>query len=356
MNTLLLSHTLKGKCIFWSKGYFAVPPDTGQLKARSGKALVLFLLLFLCFLTARGQEGFRNVLTFNLDNDAFVAWENRDRYYSFGVGASLAFNSKRLLGFQNWFKKKSSHFFNTSLQIEGYTPTNKVVTESQISGDSIIVFDRPFAGLFYGTLETTYNFERSFFRTGYLLGILGPSSGAGRLQRWIHDNVSQDGVFDAWQFQLPDQLILNFSGQYVYDFVPKDNWFDIYGALQARIGNLYIDTGPTLGFRIGRFNEICKTVVLGGELLAGKSDWELYLHSTFSTTLAFFNGTAQGRLFGPKFEYALEEINPLYPAMSHGIYFAYRRVVIGYDLFFTYGKVVQNQRHIYARMEFRYRF
>lgn len=324
------------------------------------RILVLGVLLLSLFfkngIYSQEDQQYKNVLTLNIDNDAFVAWENRDRYYSFAAGASLAFNSKSLLGFQNWFGKKRSYFFKTGLRIEGYTPTNKVVTELQLSGDSIVVFDRPFAGLFFGTLETTYNFERSFFRTGYLLGIMGPASGAGRLQRWIHDNVSQGGVFDAWRFQLPNQLILNFSGQYIYDFMPGNNWFNIYGALQARIGNLYIDTGPTLGFRIGRFNDIHKTVALGGELLAGKSDWELYLHSTFSNTLAFFDGTAQGRLFGPKFEYALEEINPLYLAMSHGIYFAYRRVVIGFDHFFTYGKVVEKQRHIYARMEFRYRF
>ncbi|MGB5691633.1 MAG: lipid A-modifier LpxR family protein [Flavobacteriaceae bacterium] len=268
----------------------------------------------------------------------------------------LFFGAKNLLGLQNWFSQKEHNFFNAGILFEGYTLTNKVVTKEQLQCDSLVILDRPFIGLLFGMLESTYTFERSFFTAGVLLGIMGPSSGAGRLQRWIHDNVSQGDVFDAWRFQLPNQLILNFSGQYVYDFMPENNRFDIYRALHARIGNLYIVTGPTLGFRIGRFNEIHKTVALGGELLAGKSDWELYAHSTFSTTLAFFDGTAQGRLFGPKFEYALDEINPLYLAMSHGIYFAYRRVVISFDHFFTLGKVVEKKRHIYARMEFRFRF
>ncbi|MEN8800248.1 MAG: lipid A-modifier LpxR family protein, partial [Flavobacteriaceae bacterium] len=292
----------------------------------------------------------------NSDNDAFVAWENRDRYYTYGMGASLAFKAKNLLGLENWFSQKEYNFFRAGIRIEGYTPTNKVVSEEQLQGDSLIVFDRPFAGLLFGTLESTYTFKRSFFTTGVLLGIMGPSSGAGRLQRWIHDNVTDDDVFDGWRFQVPDQFIMNFSGDYVYDFLPDASWFDIYGGAKARLGNLYIDASPVLGFRIGRFNSLGQTVSFSNGLLAGKSDWELYLRSSFSANFAFFNATAQGNLFGPKFEYAVDELNPLFLSMTHGIYFAYRRIVIGYDHFFSYGEVVKKQRHIYARFEFKYRF
>ncbi len=323
------------------------------------KLSVLFslsLLLSPNFVFSQTDEQFKSVLTFNSDNDAFVFWENKDRYYTYGIGVSLSFRSEKFLGLEKWFVDKESFFLNAGMRMEGYTPTNKVVTAQQIEGDSMVVFDRPFAGLLYGTLESTYNFKRSYFRTGILLGIMGPSSGAGRLQRWIHDNVTQDGVFDGWRFELPDQILLNLSGTYVYDFTPQASWLGFYGYWQARLGNLYIDTTPKLGLRIGRFNDINKTAVFGNGLLAGRSDFELYLHSSFSTTLAFFDGTAQGRLFGPQYEYALDDINSLYFAMSHGIYFSYRRIILGFDHFFTYGKVLADQRHIYARLEFRYRF
>ncbi len=321
------------------------------------RAFFIFLLLQTGLLYAqRSPTDFKRVLTIHTDNDAFVAWENRDRYYTYGLGGSLSFKAKNLLGLQDWFSQREHYFFRAGLRIEGYTPTNKVVSEEQLQGDSLVVFDRPFAGLLYGTLESTFTFKRSFFTAGVLVGIMGPSSGAGRLQRWIHDNVTQDGVFDAWRFQLPDQLIFNLSGKYLYDFTPANTWFDVYGEAEGRLGNLYIDASPRLGFRIGRFNPVQKSVALGNGILSNTSDWELYLHSRFSATLALFNGTAQGRLFGPTFEYALEDINPFYLAMSHGIYIAYKRVVFGYDLDFRYGEVVERQRHIYGRFEFKYRF
>ena len=321
------------------------------------KILSIFIILYFGTISAQEPKSeFQSVLTINSDNDAFVAWENRDRYYTFGIGASFAFRAKRLLGFQKWFPKKEGIFYSGGLRMEGYTPTNKVVTEFQSQGDSIIVFDRPFAGLFFGTLETSYIFQRSIFKTGILLGVLGPSSGAGRLQRWIHDNVTDDGVFDGWRYQVPDQLLLNFSADYVYDFIPDATWFDVYGGAKARFGNLYIDASPVLGFRVGRFNRIGKTVAFGNGILAGKSDWEVYLRSSFSANIAFFNATAQGNIFGPDYEYAVEELNPLYLSMTHGIYFAYRRVVLGFDHFFSYGEVIKKQRHIYARFEFQYRF
>jgi hypothetical protein len=317
---------------------------------------IVFLFHFGTFFAQEESIDFNNVIGINTDNDALVAWENRDRYYTFGIGASLSFKARKLLGLQNWFSSKKTVFYTAGLRMEGYTPTNKVVTVLQREGDSIITFDRPFAGLFFGTLETTYGFERSFFKTGILMGIIGPSSGAGRLQRWIHDNVTDDGVFDGWRYQVPDQFILNFSGDFIYDFTPEASWFDIYGGAKARLGNLYIDASPVVGFRIGRFNNIGATAAFGNGLLAAKTDWELYLRSSFSANVAFFNATAQGRLFGPDFEYAVDKLNPFFLTMTQGIYFAYRRIILGFDHYFSYGEVIKKQRHIYARLDFKYRF
>ena len=314
--------------------------------------------MYLCVISLFSQDDqyYKSVLTVNSDNDAFVFWENRDRYYTFGIGLSTSFKAGKLLGFQNWFDQKNDFFFTGTMRMEGYTPTIKVVTLPQIEGETLIEFDRPFAGILFGSLETTYTFERSFFRTGMLAGIIGPSSGAGRLQRWIHDNVTDDGVFDGWSLQVPDQFVLNFSAEYLYDFTPNWQMFDLYGGAKVRLGNLYIDSSPLLGFRFGRFNGLAKTVAFGNSILQGKSDWELYYRSNFSLTFAGYNATAQGNIFGPKFQYAVDKLNPAFLAMSHGIYFVYRRVGISIDHFFTYGEVVEHQRHIYARFEFRYRF
>lgn len=315
-----------------------------------------FIFLFVSIqITAQDQNSFNKEFSFSSANDAFVVWQNSDRFYSFGLGSSLKFKREKLFGLQNLFSKKTDYFFETGIRLEGYTPSNKEVSVIEIEEDSIS-FDRPYAGLLYGTFHITYAFERSFVRGGALLGVMGPSSLAGDFQSWFHDNITDDPIFDEWRFQVPDQLIFNMDIKYGYDFLPQEKWFDIFGTLDARIGNLYIDATPTLGLRLGKFNKLASSAGTDNNILSNSSGIELFFQSEISGSLNIFDGTAQGNLFNNDFEYAVDELNTFSAMLTQSIYFSSRRFSLGIEHYFTFGKVVPNERHVYARTILKYKF
>jgi len=314
------------------------------------------ILLFLSIqISAQDRDSLNREFLFSSANDAFVVWQNSDRFYSFGLGASLKFKKEKLFGLKNLFSTKTDYFFETGIRLEGYTPSNKEVSLVEIVEDTIS-FDRPYAGLLYGTFHITYAFERSFLRSGALLGIMGPSSLAGDFQGWFHDKITDDPIFDEWRFQVPDQVIFNMDFKYGYDFLPLQNWFDVYGTFDARIGNLYIDATPTLGLRLGKFNKLASSVGMDNNILSNSPGIELFFQSAISGSLNIFDGTAQGNLFNNDFKYAVDALNTLSGLLTQSVYFSSKRFSLGVEHYFTFGKVVPKERHVYARTIFKYKF
>ncbi|WP_282161705.1 lipid A-modifier LpxR family protein [Ulvibacterium marinum] len=324
----------------------------------ASKSNGLFLFFILLFFSIEGNaqrpDIFSSEISLSSANDAYVIWQNSDRFYSYGAGVNLKFKKEKILRLQKYFPKKTGYFFEIGLRLEGFTPTNKTVTPSEIQ-QSTISFDRPYAGLLFGTFNVTYAFERYFLKGGALLGIMGPSSLAGDFQGWFHDKITDDPIFEEWRFQVPNQPIVNLNVAYAYDFIPQQKWFDVYGMLDTRLGNLYIDATPTLGFRFGKFNKLSESVGMDNNILSN-SGIELFFQSAISGSLNIFDGTAQGNLFNNDFEYAVNELNTFSTTMTQSVYFSSRRFSLGIEHYFTFGKVVPNERHVYARTILKYRF
>ena len=304
---------------------------------------------------SQDTKEYKHALGFTSDNDAYVAFENFDRFYTFGADIFFAWKPDRFLGLEKPIPKKNNYFFRLGLQQEGYTPTKKVVTAQEVEQDSIF-FDRPFAGLLYGTLEGTYVLERSFLKTELQLGLMGPSALSREMQDWIHENITGDGIFDGWAYQVPDQVILNLNVTGAYDLLPLSQGFDVFAMGRARFGNLHIDATPMLGLRLGKFGMLGTSSAFGNSLIAQRSQKEIFLKSTVSATFTAFNGTAQGNIFRRDFEYAVEDMSRFHVEMTHGVYLSGKRYALGFDHVFSYDKVVKGTRHIYARIDFIYRF
>ena len=314
-----------------------------------------FCFLFSLKVSAQDNTSFKYSFELSSDNDAYVAWENLDRYYSFGVGMKMAFRPKQFLGLQRLLPNKKNFFIDILLKSEGYTATKQVVRRSDVEQDSVS-FDRPFAGVLFGQLGISYTFTRSFIKAELLLGVMGPSSLTQELQDWIHENITVDDVLNGWEFQIPDQLIFNLNLSGAYDFTPETKGFDVFAMGQFRAGNLYIDARPLVGIRIGRFGPLTTSSAFGNGVLATNLISEFYLRSTVSAAFTLFNGTAQGNLFDRDFEYAVEDFNQFHTAMSHGIFFRKNRYSLGFDQVFSFGKPLKGVRHIYGRILLEYSF
>ncbi|MCO4823135.1 MAG: DUF2219 family protein [Flavobacteriaceae bacterium] len=306
-------------------------------------------------LTSQNKSAYKYALSISTDNDALGLWENFDRYYTYGIGFNFYVKPDKFLGLEKLFSKKENHFIAFGIKSEGYTPTRYNLDFDDIPIDQL-PFERPFAGLLFGTLESTYTFNSSFIKLKFLLGVMGPSSYAKDIQDWLHDKLPDSHPLKGWEFQIPNQAIININLLVAHDFFPEATTFDVFAMGQTRLGNLYIDATPTVGFRIGKFLNLNNSSGFNNGLIAPDNAKELYFKSTFSATLSAFNGTAQGNLFGNNFEHAVNELSYFYTSMSHGIFLTGKRYSAGFDNVFTFGKVNKNARHIYGRLNFKYRF
>lgn len=320
---------------------------------------VLFFSLIQGFLiqkiASQEQKPIKYAVEISSDNDAFALWDNSDRYYTFGVGPKFYLKSEELIGLEKLFSTKENYFFEFGMRSEGYTPTRQSYDKIEVKSDTLS-FERPFAGLLYGTVGATYTFERSFIKTELLAGIMGPSSYAREIQDWLHSQLPDSDEVEGWEYQIPNQAIINFNVRGAYDFLPEATWFDIYAAAEARLGNLYIDATPSLGIRFGEFEALSQSTVFGNTLIAPMQVKEFFFRSSISATFTAFNATAQGNLFHRDFEYAVDDLSHFHTTISNGIYIAFKRISLGYDNIFTFGKVNKGAQHIYGRLDFRYRF
>lgn len=326
------------------------------------KQATLFLIsatIILCYSQCYGQseQQYNHEVSISSANDAFlIIGDDLDRFYSFGFGSSIKIKDRKLLGIENWFSKKVDYYFELGIRIEGYTPTNKEVSEFEIQSNTIS-FDRPFAGVSYGFFNATYGFKRSFFRSGIILGIIGENSQAGDIQTWFHENITNDQVFrDEWVYQVPNQLIYNINLEYAYDLLPNNTWLDVYAAAQAQLGNFRINATPSIGLRIGKFEKIAASMGFDNSILGGKNNFELFLQSNFSVTANAFDATAQGNIMNRNFEFEVEQLNPIHSTFQHSIYMVYKMVSLGYEQYFTRGVTLKNAQHSYGRFLLQYRF
>ena len=325
------------------------------------KLLKVSILCF-CWLLAQSsiaqehKNAYRYQLSIDTDNDAFIHWENYDRYYTYGVGFKVSFLADSLLGVQKWFPKKEDHFYAIGLRSEAYTPTHLQRREPEEGEENDTDFDRPFAGLLYGTVEANYVFKNSYARFELLAGLMGPSALSGDIQQWIHDNIVVGGDVEGWAYQIPDQFIMNLNGTYGIGIPTKWDWIEPYTKADLRLGNLYVDAGATLGLRIGRFRPYNRSISARNGWLGPRKRSVFYYQATVSATAVAFDGTAQGKLFARPYEYAIEDLSHIYGSMTHGLYWGNSRMVIGFDVTVNYSKVIPRSRHIYGRIDFRYRF
>jgi hypothetical protein len=327
-----------------------------NLKQNSFKIFIFSCTIYLSnVLVAQEKESMKYGVEISTDNDAIGIWKNLDRYYSFGIGVKFYVKSKKFIGLENLFSNKEQYFFDIELRSEGYTPTRKSYTISEVQNDSL-EFERPFAGLLFGTLGATYTFDRSFIRTELILGIMGPSAKTEEIQNWFHSQLEDSDEIEGWEFQIPDQALINLNVSGVYDFYPNSQVFDVFAMAEARLGNLYIDATPTLGIRLGKFGDISQSSAFKNDILASINMREIYLKSTISGTLTAFNGTAQGNLFGPEFKYAVKDLSHFHTTLSNGLYIATKRFIFSFENIFTFNKVNKRTTHIFGKATVRYKF
>ncbi len=318
------------------------------------------MTIFLFFFSLKygiGQEKyFKNQIKVTTDNDIYIIYRSTDKYYSFGGEIDYTFTSKKFLGLQNVFKNKNSVFYNIGIKSEGYTPSGleEFLKTDIIEGPEN--FDRPFAGLLYAFLNTTYTFDRSFFKPELISGILGPSSNADQIQYWFHKNITNDLKYDGWQFQLKDQFLINLNLDYLYDFNPNNNWLNFFGKGNIKFGNLHIQASPTVGFRLGKFEKPTHSIGFNNSILSSKKTTEIFFQFSVRPRFNLFNATIQGNLFKRNLTSTSSNLNFLSWHMNNEIHFLKNRFSFSIIYSWSTSVLKTTQNHVFGAIGTAYRF
>lgn len=258
----------------------------------------LFLCLFFFQFNIYGQltypeKQYKNQIEIGHDNDFFVV---TDRYYSSG----LFLTYRKLL--KNTLVTPAEQL-EFSLAQEMYTPKYTLSTD-------VNDFDRPYAGFLGVTTKWSAPFKNQMSNVAVLVGLAGPASGAGQLQKWYHKAVA---ISDSplWIDELNNSFHLNIYYQHVFEWKLAPNPFGIFMAFTPKLaaGSRDIYIQPEGVFYFGRRNELKNSIAYNR---LGSNNREIYFSLRFAYRSVFYNGLIQGNGFNTTSSFTTESAKYLF--------------------------------------------
>jgi hypothetical protein len=254
-------------------------------------------------------------LQVNIDNDAFSIGKNYDRYYTYGTELSLTFpKSKTPEFFLNDF------LFSLDKNEENYSIslTHKLFTPSDISSDTILNHDRPYAGLFYLALSKSSNnfLLRQKLLSHLSIGFIGKYAFGKELQTFLHRQWFKSPIPKGWDNQLAADIVLNFYNRFenaiFYDFLPE--FINTSVLFDFNAGTLVNEFGLGANFKIGRFYDL----KLGKDK---KTSIAYYVYFDSFVRFVIYNSLLQGGIFNKSSVHSIsaDNINRFYFNGEYGL-------------------------------------
>lgn len=197
----------------------------------------LFLLIVLA---VSGIAQNRGALSFHLENDVFAG---TDRYYTHGMKLTWIFPDRTA----NLKDPLSRQAVALSLGQNIYTPYD-------IEREDLIEDDRPYAGITYFTLALHRKKAQTMDTLEFLLGVVGPSSLAAEIQRFVH-RLYRGTQPKGWHHQLGDEIVFNMVFDKKWRVFRTGNGkkieFDLVGHAGASLGTMITAAATGWQFRFG---------------------------------------------------------------------------------------------------------
>lgn len=262
------------------------------------------------------------LVRFNYDNDYFSA---TDRYYTQGVRLEIiapVFQKLSVPFLSIKPQNSTSYFAGIAIERDGFTPTG-------IRIDSIPIGNRPYAAtMFLSDFSIAMNEAKHTRITSQIdIGIIGPAVGGKEEQKGIHYAIG-DLLPLGWQYQIANDLILNYTAVYEKGLLNK-NYIMAIGFTQGRFGTLYTDASIGTLLMVGFMNNYFSS--LGITKQANTKKLQLYGFAKASGKVVGYNATMQGGLFS-KSTYTLpaSSVNRLVGQAFLGVVVAYKRFQLEY--------------------------
>lgn len=224
---------------------------------RSVTQLVLLLLL-----TAAGahaaDERQDNWFTVTIENDVFVG---KDTGYSNGFALSWAragFNEFSPDNLPRWLHYLSKNLYISTMHSKqravSYTIGQLMQTPSDITIPTLIENEAPYVGLLFWSANLHAFDERVADKLSLTLGVVGPLSGAGQAQKWVHEITDGDEP-QGWDNQIENEPVFQVSAERLLRLAnfhtDKTVGMDVIGIGSGAVGTIesYLEVGG--GARLG---------------------------------------------------------------------------------------------------------
>jgi hypothetical protein len=204
--------------------------------------LLIFMggFLLLSAVVQPGNAQNRGAFSFQLENDVFAG---TDRYYTHGVKLTWISPDRMSLQSDTLSRRAISVSFGQNI----YTPY-------EIEREDLIEDDRPYAGISYFTMALHRKRDQTMDTFELLLGIVGPTSLAAEVQRFVH-SLYRGTRPRGWHHQLKDEIVFNFCFDKKWRIFrsgeEKKIGYDLIGHVGGSLGTLMTAAATGWQFRFG---------------------------------------------------------------------------------------------------------
>ena len=266
--------------------------------------------------------GNESYLALDFDNDIL---DYTDRFYTNGIKIDLVtpgLQGNPLCRLMVPYRRGGRNYYGITLVQNMYTPST-----TKIGG--ILYGDRPYSAyLFFGTFKISLDPVRHVKQTSELdFGIIGPNSYGEWVQRSFHKSVPTNSEPLGWEYQVRNDLVLNYSLKMEKGIWNSKNADAILSA-SAEAGTLYTNLGGGFLFRTGWLNPYFSNIgVARVEALRkpGLRKFQFIFFVSGSGKLVGYDATLEGGVFNRSSPYTLpfSEISRFVLQGSGGISITY---------------------------------
>jgi hypothetical protein len=181
-------------------------------------------------------------LQINFDNDIL---DYTDRFYTNGIRIDFIAPGLQM----NPLSRLMLPYRRSGINYYGLSMVQNMFTPSTTKLGGILFGDRPYSAYMYlGSFKITNDPARRYRQTSELdIGIIGPDSYGEWVQRSFHNAVPTNNEPLGWEYQIKNDLVLNYSLSVEKGIVAGKN-IELQFSSKGNIGTLY--TNLSVGFQL----------------------------------------------------------------------------------------------------------
>jgi hypothetical protein len=257
-------------------------------------------------------------LKINFDNDIL---DYTDRFYTNGIKIDLIAPGLQM----NPIGRLMIPYWGSGKNYYGLTVVQNMYTPSTTKTGGILYGDRPYAAyLYFGSFKITNDAINKFRQTSELdLGIIGPNSYGEWVQRSFHNSVPTNNEPLGWEYQIKNDLVLNYSIAYEKGIISQRN-IDFTLASVGNVGTLYTNFTGGFQFRTGWMNPYFANLGISKKSILkeqGLRKFQLFFFLKGAGKLVGYDATLEGGMFNKTSSYTIpaDEISRVVFQGSGGI-------------------------------------